>query len=39
MDKKLLKTEFIKNSDLMQITVEGEIIISDTQPDIKEIIS
>ena len=39
MDKKILKTEFIKKSDSMQITVEGEIIISDAQPDIKEIIS
>ena len=38
MDKKLLKTEFAKDSKSMQITVEGEIIISDAQPDIKEII-
>ncbi len=38
MDKKLLKTEFIKDRASMQINVEGEVIISDAQPDIKEII-
>ena len=38
MDHKLIKTEFVSNKISMQVTSESEIIISDTQPDIKEII-
>ena len=39
INKKLLKTQYRSNKNTMQIPVEGEMIISDTRPDIKEIIS
>lgn len=38
MEQKLIRTEFISNKISMQVTSESEIIISDSQPDIKEII-